>query len=65
MFTIALLENSTGLSIAESWDRTCSVMVDRPLPGAYWKLEEKTGENFLYEMPPLLVISSQLSKTRN
>jgi hypothetical protein len=50
-----LLENSTPLCLAESWARTCAVLVDRPLSAAYWKLGEMTGEEFLDELAPLQV----------
>jgi hypothetical protein len=50
-----LLENSIPFSLVESWERTCTVLMDRPLSAAYWKLGEMTGEAFLDELPPLQV----------
>jgi hypothetical protein len=48
-----ILENTARLSLSESWDRTCSVMNDRPLSAAYWKMDELSGEKFLDELPEL------------
>jgi hypothetical protein len=53
MNVTTLLENSIPLSLAEGWERTCTVLVDRPLSAAYWKLGEMTGEEFLEELAPL------------
>ena len=60
-----ILENTTNLSLAESWGRTCTVMTDSPLSAAYWKLEEMSGEEFLNELPPLQVNVEQLICGRN
>jgi hypothetical protein len=55
MNVMILLENSTPLSLSESWARTCTVLVDRPLSASWWKLGEMTGEEFLDELAPLQV----------
>jgi hypothetical protein len=52
MNVLILLENSTPLCLAESWERSCTVLVDRPLSAAYWKLGEMTGEELLDELTP-------------
>jgi hypothetical protein len=55
MNTIILLENSTQLSLAESWERSCATWMDRPLFAAGWKMESLTGELMLDELPSLQV----------
>ncbi len=65
MNTLILLENSVSLSLSESWDRTCSVMIDRPLSAAFWKLQEKTGEDLFEELPPLVVNAGRLTNSDN
>jgi hypothetical protein len=65
MKTIILLENSTILSLAESWGRTCTVMNDSPLSAAYWNLEEMSGEKLLDELPPLQVNPAQQCRNLN
>jgi hypothetical protein len=50
-----LLDNTTPLSLAESWESTCTVLVDKPISAAYWKLGEITGERSLNELALLHV----------
>jgi DNA-binding response OmpR family regulator len=45
-----LLENSTPLSLTESWARSCTVLIDRPLSAVYWNLGKMTGEGYLDEL---------------
>jgi hypothetical protein len=60
MDTLLLLENTAALSISESWNRTLTVMIDRPLSAAIWKLEEMSGEKLLNELPPLQINSENI-----
>jgi|WetSurMetagenome_2_1015567.scaffolds.fasta_scaffold1488298_1 hypothetical protein len=53
MNTIILQEFSTVLSLAESWEHSCAVWMDRPLTTASSNLAELTGEFLLDELPPL------------
>jgi hypothetical protein len=55
MNTIILLENSTQLSLVESWEHSCATWIERPLSAANWKMEELTGELMLDELPPLQI----------
>jgi hypothetical protein len=55
MNTIIMLENSTQLSLTESWERSCATLIDRPLSAAGWKMEELTGELLLDELPTLQI----------
>jgi hypothetical protein len=55
MNTIVLLENSTLLSLAESWEHSCATWMDRPLSAAGWNMGELTGELMLDELPPLQI----------
>jgi hypothetical protein len=50
-----LLENTTILNLSENWDRSCAVLNEAPLSGAFWRIEEMTGEKFLDELPELLL----------
>jgi DNA-binding response OmpR family regulator len=50
-----LLENSTPLSLTESWARSCTVLIDRPLSAAHWNLGEMTGEGCLDELAKMQV----------
>jgi hypothetical protein len=60
MNIMVLLENTTNLSLAESWEYTCSIVNDMPLSAAYWNLEEMSGEKLLDELPFLQVNPAQL-----
>jgi hypothetical protein len=60
-----LIENTTSLSITESWDRTCTLINDRPLSAAYWNLAKMTGEDLLDELPSLLVDPTRIMRSRN
>lgn len=53
MITSYLFENTTVLSLSESWAKTCTVMNDTPLSAAFWKIEEMSGEQYLDELPEL------------
>jgi predicted secreted protein len=55
----SLLDNTTILSLSESWGRTCTVMNDTPLSGAYWHIEEMSGEQYLEELPELQLSEEQ------
>jgi hypothetical protein len=60
MDTALLLEYSVTLSLAESYNRICLSAIDSPVSGAYWKIEEMTGESFLDELPLLQLNPGQL-----
>jgi hypothetical protein len=60
-----LFENTTVLSLSESWDRSCSVMNDKPLSAAYWKIEEMSGEKYLDELPELQLNMDQICSGMN
>ncbi|MBN1191207.1 MAG: hypothetical protein JXA46_15730 [Dehalococcoidales bacterium] len=50
-----ILENTIPVSLVESWQMSCSTLLDRPLSAALWNLGEMTGEEFLDELAPLQV----------
>jgi len=60
-----LLGHYTFLSLDESWQRTLTTMVDRPLSVAYWKLEEMSGEQFLDDLPEIIVDPGKISEGVN
>jgi hypothetical protein len=60
VITSYLFENTTVLSLSESWARTCTVMNDTPLSAAYWKIEEMSGEQYLEELPELQLNTDQI-----
>jgi hypothetical protein len=62
---IVLLENSIPISLIESWQRTCTVLVDRPLSAAWWKMGEMTGEEFLDDLAPLMVDPGKIASQCN
>jgi DNA-binding response OmpR family regulator len=59
------LKTSIPLSLAENWESSCTVLLDRPLSAAYWGLEEITGEGFLNELDPLQVEPEKVLYGRN
>ncbi len=60
MITSYLFENTTVLSLSESWAKTCTVMNDTPLSAAFWKIEEMSGEQYLDELPELQLNAEQI-----
>jgi hypothetical protein len=60
VITSYLFENTTVLSLSESWAKTCTVMNDTPLSAAYWKIEEMSGEKYLDELPELQLNMDQI-----
>ncbi len=60
MNTVLFLENTINLSISECWSRTATLLVDRSLSAAYWKLEEMSGEKYLNELPTIYVTKEKL-----
>jgi len=61
MNSINLLENSTQLSLVESWEHSCATWMDRPLSASPWKMADLTGELMLDELPPLQVHPHEVS----
>jgi hypothetical protein len=60
VITSYLFENTTVLSLSESWAKTCTVMNDTPLSAAFWKMEEMSGEKYLDELPELQINMEQI-----
>ncbi len=65
MKSTLLLQSSTFLCLAESWAKNLTVLNDRPLSAAYWKLGEMTGEDMLDELPEWQVETGKLIENRN
>jgi hypothetical protein len=60
MNTSILLENSTQLSLSESWERSCATWIDRPLSAVSWGLTEMTGETLIDELPELQIHAQEV-----
>jgi hypothetical protein len=63
--TVELGEYFVVLSVVENWQRTCTVLMDRPLSAVYWNLEEMTGEKLLEELPELQLVPAQVKSQKN
>jgi hypothetical protein len=65
MKTVSLLGLTTPLNLSESWGKDLTVLVDRPLSGAFYGLEAQTGEAYLDELPPFLIHPAKLAESLN